>query len=141
MRKRYFDGLWRSLAYTAILVFVFGFLFPKTFTIRMAQITIGGTALVNTFAFFIFEWRLFSRNFWVRRAITYVIGVSFCSFLFHIFYGFSRSWQYHLLTDGLAFIIGAVVYAIVCFIQDKLYQKSIRKINLALQKNEEREEE
>lgn len=141
MRKRYFDSLWRSLAYTAILVFVFGFLFPKTFTIRMAQITIGGAALAETFAFFVFEWRLFSRNLWVRRAIVYGISVLFCLLLFRIFYGFSRSWQYYLLTDGLAFIIGGAICALVCFIQDKLYQRSIQKINLALQKNEERGEE
>ena len=141
MRKRYFDSLWRSLAYTAIVVFVFGFLFPKTFTIRMAQLTIGGAALVNTFAFFVFEWRLFSRNLWVRRAIVYVISASFCWSLFRIFYGFLHSWQYYLLTDGIAFVIGGVICALVCYIQDKIYQKSIKKINLALQKNEERDEE
>ncbi len=141
MRKRYFENLWRTLAYTAILVFVFGFLFPNTFTIRMAQITIGGAALADTFAFFVFEFKIFSRNLWVRRAIVYVISVLFCWSLFRIFYGFSRSWKYYLLSDGIAFIVGAAIFVLVCYIQDKIYQKSIRDINSALQKNEQRGEE
>ena len=36
---------------------------------------------------------------------------------------------------------GGAICALVCFIQDKFYQRSIKKINLALQKNEERGEE
>ncbi len=141
MRKRYFDNLWRSLAYTAILVFVFGFLFPNTFTIRMVQITIGGAALAETFAFFVFEFKLFSRNLWVRRAIVYVISVLVCGSLFRIFYGFSRSWKYYLLSDGITFVVGAAICALVFYIQDKIYQKSIRDINRALQKNEQNGEE
>lgn len=143
MRKRYFDCLWRSLAYTAILVFVFGFLFPKTFTIRIAQIMIAGATLVDTFAFFVLELRLFSRNLWVRRVIVFAIGFAGCMLLFRVFGGghYQREWTFYLLRYGIAFIVGGAIFAFVCYVQDKIYQKSIKEINLALQKNEERGEE
>ena len=143
MGKRYLDTLWRSLAFSAICVFLFGFLFPRGFTIRVAQIMIAGAALVDTFAFFILELRLFSRNLWIRRGIVFVIGFVVCALLFRIFGGghYIKPWKYYLFAYGIAFIAGGAIFAFVCCVQDKIYQRSIKKINLALQKNEERGEE
>lgn len=138
MGKRYFDCLLRSLGYAAICVFCYSFLFASAFTIRTVQILIAGIAIVQSFAFFVFELKLFSQKLWVRRAIVLVVGFAICVLLFVIFgeIRFTGPWWYYLITLGIVFVIAGIISAVIYYISDKMYQKSLNDINRELQKNE-----
>ena len=134
MKMNLKNNLFSVMGMNACLFLFLSLIAPNKITVEHFHMMVCVSIPYAIFSFLTFEYRLFSKNIWIRRVIVIAfsaINILVVSNLFHAF----QLTKKHLTVYGIAIIAVALFSAFTYYVNDKIEKKSLEVINKKLQEN------
>jgi uncharacterized membrane protein YvlD (DUF360 family) len=128
------NNLFSVMGMNACLFLFLSLIAPNKITVEHFHMMVCVSIPYAIFSFLTFEYRLFSKNIWIRRVIVIAfsaINILVVSNLFHAF----QLTKKHLTVYGIAIIAIALFSAFAYYINDRIEKKNLEAINKKLQEN------